>query len=81
MIIQLKILIFSIKKFFLDLSTKNKKYEETPKYMAIRKRKGKLWNKQADLKELFYSLIYLFKGNFLGKNFQKKIKKILYKIK
>ena len=51
-------------KISLDLSTKNKKYEGTPKYMAIRKGKGKPGNKQTDLEELFYSLIYLFKGQF-----------------
>lgn len=32
--------------------------------MARRKAKGLASNKQIDLEELFYSLIYLFKGSF-----------------
>ena len=45
-----------------DLANKKKNYEGTAKYMAVKKAMGYNSSKQTDLEELFYTLIYLYKG-------------------
>jgi hypothetical protein len=43
----------------IDLSHRNKNYEGTSKYMSINKADNGYPNKQSDLEELLYTLIYL----------------------
>lgn len=47
----------------LELLAKQDQYEGTTKFMALAKGKGDSATKQTDLEELFYCLIFLFKGS------------------
>ena len=55
----------------LNLLAKRGQYEGTIKYMALAKGKGDSASKQTDLEELFYSLIFLFKGFLPWKDIDK----------